>query len=224
MIWLVLVAIAAVAAGGLLVSKSWVTRAIVAGSALLAAGGYWMVGRPGMGDEPYSMRVKAIEAKIKSEPEQVTAMEALAFLQKKARDNPKDPMPHKFMGDLYAEANMPNDAIMAYQAALRRDPDNVGAMTKLADVLFMTSQKVDEATAQLYARALELEPGNVRVAIMVGIGDWQAGRKAEAEARWAAALKDLPAESPLRQMYAALRNAFAPEGESAADSGKKSKP
>jgi cytochrome c-type biogenesis protein CcmH/NrfG len=220
LIWLVVIAVVVVAGGSFLVSKSWMTRGIVAALALMGAGTYWFMGRPAMGDLPYTAQLEKIDAKIKTKPDDLTAAEAMAYLQKRAKDDPKDPTPHKFMGDLYAQANMTNDAILAYQAALRRDPNNIEALTKLGDVLFLSSQKVDESTLGIYRRVLELQPDNVRIGILVGVGEWQAGDKAGAQARWDAILAPLPADSQLRGMYAAMREAFAPEEPKAGETPK----
>ncbi|MEZ5937578.1 MAG: hypothetical protein R3C52_05090 [Hyphomonadaceae bacterium] len=215
MIWVMTAAGAAALAAAWYISRSWTTRGVVALAALSAIGAYAALGRPNMGDEPLEGRLETLERRASTEAAQFTVPEMMALLQKRAKEAPKDPNPHKFMGDLYKGAGATNEAILAYQAALRRDPDFAPAMVSLADVLFMSSGRVDESTAALYHRAFELDPGNLRVGYMAGIGDWQAGKRDQAVALWDSLEAKVSDGDPRKQMFKALRDTFAVDGDPA---------
>jgi cytochrome c-type biogenesis protein CcmH/NrfG len=94
---------------------------------------------------------------------------------------------------------------------MRLDPDNQEVVKQAADTLFRDSGAVGPEAAELYRRAYELDPTDLRMGYLAGVGDWQAGRRAEAEALWADIEAKTPAGDPRAQMFQALRETFAPE-------------
>ncbi len=207
MIWLALVALVFVAGGAWLISRSWLMRGLVFFAGLAAAVVYVAVGRPNMADEPLAGRLNDIEAQAAKDPQSMTAAQLMALAEKRAKDDPKSPMPHWIMGEILEAAGQPNEALMAFEAALRRDPNHLPTIKDLADLRFKLAGGFDEATTALYHEVYKSEPDNLRAGYMAGIGDWQAGRKAEAEALWA----EIEAKGPdatQKQMFAAFRQMF----------------
>lgn len=208
MIWLVLVAVVFVAGGTWFVAKSMQTRAIVLVAGLAAVGTYWFLGRPDMPDEPFSARMMDIETQAQRNPESMRIDQVIALAQKRAQDDPKDPRPHWIMGKMLEASNNPQAALLAYESALRRDPNNIETVTDLADLRFKMSGQVDAATAGLYRQAYAAQPQNLRIGYLAGIGLWLQGKKAEAEEIWADIDARAPANGPEKQMFAALRQMF----------------
>jgi cytochrome c-type biogenesis protein CcmH/NrfG len=236
LIWLIAVAVVFVAGGTWFVAKSMQTRVVVLGLGLVAVAAYWLTGRPDMSDRPLEVRIAEIEDLARRAPEQLDENQTIALAMKRAQEQPKDPIPHLFIGKMYeslaakAQANAMalaqagkeqeanreaakieeslTKAQEAYGAVLRRDPNNVEAITDLADLRFKTTGEVDGFTTQLYQAAFKAQPDHFRLGYLAGIGMWLEGRKDEAEALWADINARAPAAGPERQMFAALRQMF----------------
>jgi cytochrome c-type biogenesis protein CcmH/NrfG len=208
LIWLVLVAVVFVAGGAWLVSKSTVTRGIVLLAGIAAAVGYLLLGHPNMRDEPLAGRLKEIEDQARQSPETMTAAQLMALAQERAVKAPNDPMPHWIMGQILEASDQPNEAALAFEAALRRDPNHLPTIKDLADLRFKLTGDIDPATTMLYHQVFQAEPTNFRVGYMAGIGDWLQGKKAEAEALWASIEANPANDATHRQMFAAMRQMF----------------
>jgi cytochrome c-type biogenesis protein CcmH len=185
LIWIIVVAVVIVIGGAWLVAKSWRTRAVVFVAALLAVAGYGLVGHPDRPDSPLSSRVEKLEQQAKKTPENITPDQIMAIAERRSRENPKDPQPHYIMGVLLKGTGKSNEAMLAFESALRRDPKFVPAMVALADLLFESGGVVTPDAQRLYQEAFTLQPADLRLGYMSGVGDWQAGRKDEAEKLWA---------------------------------------
>jgi cytochrome c-type biogenesis protein CcmH/NrfG len=146
LIWLVLVAVVFVAGGTWFVAKSMKTRAVVLAAGVMAAAGYLLLGKPSMHDAPLSSRLVGLVAKAEKTPDQLTAPEVLAVLEDRARKSPRDPQPHTAIGALYAANGRPNEAMMSYNAALRRDPNYKPALYGVSELEFRSSGVVDQGT------------------------------------------------------------------------------
>ncbi len=208
MIWLILVAVIFVAGGTWFVAKSMQTRAVVLVAGLAAVGAYWLLGRPTMPDEPLEGRIESIEAMAQRDPQSMRVDQVIALAQKRALQNPNDAAPHWIMGKMLEASSNPQGALLAYESALRRDPNNIDVVSDLADLRFKTSGQVDAATTQLYQQAFEARPDNLRIGYLAGIGLWLQGKKYEAEALWAGINAKASETGPERQMFAALRQMF----------------
>lgn len=208
MIWLVLVAVVFVAGGTWFVAKSMQTRAVVLVAGLVAVGSYWLLGRPDMPDEPLDGRIESIEALAQRDPQSMRVDQVIALAQKRALENPKDAAPHWIMGKMLEASNNPQAALVAYESALRRDPNNIDVVSDLADLRFKMSGQVDPATTQLYLQAFEARPDSLRIGYLAGIGLWLQGKKDEAEVLWAGINAKASETGPERQMFAALRQMF----------------
>lgn len=208
MIWLIIVAVVFVGGGTWFVAKSMRTRAVVLVAGLAAVGAYWFLGKPDMHDEPLEARIGDIETLARTNPEAMRIDQVIALAQKRAEEDPNAAEPHWIMGKMLESSNNPQGAMLAYESALRRDPNNINTVTDLADLRFKMSGKVDPATTQLYQQSFAAQPDNLRVGYLAGIGLWLQGKKDEAETLWAGIDARAPASGPERQMFAALRQMF----------------
>ena len=207
MIWIAALALIALGCAFVL-GDSLRTRLLLVGAAALGVGLYLLVGSPGMPDQPLAGRLEELETQARENADTMSPDQLMALLQKRALEAPDDPNPHKFMGDLLQGAGRIDEAVMAYQSALRREPAFQPALKSLADLLFKRSGMVDALTRDLYRAAFELDPTDVRLGFMAGLGDWQAGLKEEAEAEWARLEEPLAADDPRRQMFKAFREVY----------------
>lgn len=236
MIWIILVAVVFVVGGTWFVAKSMQTRAVVLVAALAAVGAYWVLGKPDMRDRPLEARVAEVEELARTAPDKLDETQTILLAEKRAREHPDDAMPHFFVGKMYeslaakaqqrglalmqagketearaeavaVQANL-NKAMQAYNEALKRDPNNVEAITNLADLRFNTTREFDGFTTQLYQAAFKAQPNDFRLGYFAGMGLWVQGRKDEAEAIWADVNSRAPEGGYERQMFAALREMF----------------
>jgi cytochrome c-type biogenesis protein CcmH/NrfG len=236
LIWIVLVAVVFVAGGAWFAAKTIKTRLAVLGLGIAGVATYWFIGHPDMADRPLEARLDAIEAQLRTNPEQLDARALIAVVERKARQRPDDPMGYLLIARTYkamAEeaqsrgmqlAQSGNEAAAVEQAAimqeslakaqqaygetLRRDGANAEAMGEYADLRFTTTGEVDTLTTSLYQGAFAGQPDRFRLGYLAGIGLWEQGKRTEAEALWADLDARAPADGPERQMFAALRQMF----------------
>jgi len=191
---------------------------------LAAVGTYFLLGKSNMADEPLKARIAQIQKQWDEQgPQTLSADQIMALAEEKAREEPNNPGPHLAIGTLLEIAGRPQEAMMAYESALRRSPDEIEAIKKLADLRFKMTQEVDPVTTALYAEWYRREPDQLRAGYLAGIGTWLEGKKTEAEAIWA----DVEAKSPpapVRGMYLALRQAYGIDPAPAAPAVPPSKP
>ncbi|MEM9740391.1 MAG: tetratricopeptide repeat protein [Pseudomonadota bacterium] len=182
---------------------------LMLGAVGLAAGIYLLVGRPGMADQPMAKRTAELEQKA---PDEMTPAEWLARLEVLSRQRPDDPQPHFFIGQLLANQGRDEDAVRAYQSALRRDNTHVAALLGLGDSLLrMSNGEVSTELSELFQRAFQLDPQQLRAAFLVGVADWQAGDESAAEAYWTDVEETLAPDSQARQGFRALVSTFIQE-------------
>ena len=178
---------------------------MVAAAGVAAVAGYFLLGKPAMHDRPLEQRLAEIEG---LSSEELDEAQLLALAQKRAREEPDNAGPHIAMGILMEMSGQPNEAVMAYEAALRRAPDELAVISRLADLRFKMTGDVDEATSALYHEWYRQQPDALRAGYLAGMGDWKAGRKEEARKIWADVEARTPEGDPLRGMYQALREMF----------------
>ncbi len=182
---------------------------IIIGMALVCAIGlYAWKGSPMLADQPFSKRAAEIAQK---DLRSLTAPELLTRLQQIAIERPTDPEPHYHIGVVLRSQGRLEDAIRAFQTALRRDDRNVQALVEMGDSLVMMDNGAVGPTARdVYLRAWQLDNNQVRPGILAGYSLQLDGRTDEADALWAAIEATLPEDDPRRTMFDAIVGA-APE-------------
>lgn len=177
--------------------RDWVVLAVCLALAVI---GYLAVGSPGMGGEPMAKRAKALDEKIRAAPETLTPAEALSRLQLTVRERPEDPQPHYFIGNMMRAQGRLDDAMRAYQSALRRDEAHVPALVGLADVMVEANDAgvIPADAMRLYGRAYELDRSQTDAGFLAGLGAWQAGDQETATQAWRVVLSNLDEGDPAR--------------------------
>ncbi|OYU78071.1 MAG: c-type cytochrome biogenesis protein CcmI [Alphaproteobacteria bacterium PA3] len=155
----------------------------VAAAIALGSGGLYLIyGSPQKTDQPFLQR----EAELLSRsPDTLTEDEIMLLLQEQAKKAPKDAMPHALMAQVLASAGRDQDALRAFQAAMRRDPKNADLIAETGAVLMRLNKGVIGADAKsAFDAALQLKPTSAPARFYLGLADWQAGKKAEAMTAW----------------------------------------
>ena len=177
------------------------TLFMLAGTVVVAALLYAMNGRPMLAEQPYAERESEIAAR---DPASLTPDEMLARLQMAAREDPDAPEPQHFIGVIMRAQNREEDAVRAFQSALRRDDTYVPSLVALADVIMLRDGgRVTEPSGRLYDRAWKLDPEQVRAGLLSVLPAYEAGDEETAEARWSTILADLdPADQRIGMLAA----------------------
>jgi cytochrome c-type biogenesis protein CcmH/NrfG len=186
--------------------------------ACLAVGvaGYILVGKPGAGDQPMSLRQAALAEKVATDPQSLSPAELLSRLEQAVKDQPDAPEPHFFIGEMLRAQGRPQDALRAYQSALRRNSDYVPALVALSDVLVeLSGGTVGPDATRLYARAYELDETQVRAGMFAAMGAAQAGDQEKAEQAMRYIYARLPEDDPRRERFRAMIEAIGEEGATA---------
>lgn len=167
--------------------------------AVLAAGGvYLALGSPGVAGEPYAARIAQLRTR---QPNTYSRDEMLARMTYEARLHPNDARPHIVRGLIYADANEPQQAARAFDAALRRDPNSVLSMMGLGRALVaMDDGRVSPQAQRVFAQAGRAEPEDPTPWLYQALGATQDGRTEDARRLWRETLNRLPANDPRRAM------------------------
>jgi cytochrome c-type biogenesis protein CcmH len=170
-----------------------VLAGIVGAVVMLAGGLYLVAGQPGLGDLPFAKREQEL---LSRDPASLTQDEILLLLQERARLNPNDPVPHMLMGQVLMGAGRDQDALRAFQAVLRRAPDNAEAIAEAAGILTkLNGGKIGPDAQAAFDAALKINPKSPAARYYLGLADWKVGNKSAAMTGWSSAydaLKDKP--------------------------------
>lgn len=188
---------------------------LLLGAVVVAAAFYLLKGRPLLDEQPYAAREAEIAAR---DATTLSPPEMLARLQMAARQQPEAPEPQYFIGVLLRSQGRTDDAIRAFQSALRRDDRHVPSLVALADAIMMRDGGVVTApSARLYDRAWRLEPTQVRAGLLAALPAYAAGDIQVAEEHWAGIRAELPADDPRLAMLEAFKSRIDEERTAPAD-------
>jgi cytochrome c-type biogenesis protein CcmH len=164
-------------------------RLMSAGSVVAACGlglaGYALTGRAGQPDLPFAERQAELAERAQMDPTSLSLPELMVHLQAVALERPDDPQPHYFMGTLLADMDRDDEALRAFQSALRRDQGFTPALMGLADAYTrLENGRVSRATAALYAEVFARDAGQARAGFLSGMALWEAGERDAAQELW----------------------------------------
>ncbi len=120
---------------------------------IAALGAYLLIGRPELGGAAYAQRLDALKHR---DPTTFTADEALAVLHEAGRENPDDPLPHFYAGQLLLNQGRAPEAARAFDAALRREPRLAEAMIGLGRARVQIEGRVTPEAVELFNTATTL--------------------------------------------------------------------
>jgi cytochrome c-type biogenesis protein CcmH len=155
---------------------------LAAGVITFGAGGLYLWRGTLMADQPFASRKAAI---LQASPEDLGDDEVIVLLQEQAKAQPDDPRPHLMLGQVLVSQDRDNEALRAFQAALRRDPRNVDAMAELGALFARTAEGGISAQAdEAFAAALAIDPNHGLTRHYQALGLWQAGNRDAAWQAW----------------------------------------
>ncbi|GAM98874.1 cytochrome c heme lyase subunit CcmH [alpha proteobacterium U9-1i] len=181
---------------------------VVVSAAALA--GYVLIGRPELADAAYSERLDALKQR---DPTSYSADEALAILAEAAREEPRDPRPHLYSGQVLLDSGRAEEAARAFDAALRRDPDMTEAMLGLArSMVQIDGGRVSDDARSLFEQvaATSNDPAPW---IYQAMSAMQSGDEAGARRFWGEALTRMAPDDPRREMAGRMSRGEAVDGE-----------
>ncbi|MGE0595442.1 MAG: tetratricopeptide repeat protein [Hyphomonadaceae bacterium] len=166
-----------------------------AGIAALAL--YVVVGRPDLPGASFAARFEALKQR---DPTTFNADEALAVLARAARDNPSDPTPLVFSGDVLFQTGRDEEAARAYDAALRRDPASAQAALGLGRTLVRIEQRLTPDAVAMFERAAAADAADPTPWIYLATAAMEEDRAADASRLWGEALARMDEDDPRRSM------------------------
>jgi len=165
--------------------------------AIATLGAYLLIGHPELAGGAYADRLAALKQR---DITTYSVDEALAILHEAARDNPDDPLPHFYTGQLLLNQGRPHEAARAFDAALRREPRLAEAMMGLGRAMVRIEQgRVTPEALALFQQAGELTDDPAPW-IYQAMAATEGGRNADARRLWGEALARMSADDPRREM------------------------
>jgi len=135
-------------------------------------------------------------------PDQIEGM--VAKLAARLETTPDDAQGWSMLAQSYAVMGRYQDAAKAYARLVKLVPDNAQLLADQADVLAMVQQgSFDGEPAKLVARALALDPNNVKALALAGSAAFDKQDYAGALTHWRRMQSQLPADSEMAQSLAA---------------------
>jgi cytochrome c-type biogenesis protein CcmH len=170
---------------------------------------YALLGRPGLPGMPFAERTDRAQAAAATTPGLPSVEKLIAELEQRVKGAPGDLEGWTRLARAYQMVDDPAKAELAYQHALALDEGNAELQAGFADASIEAAGGiVTEKAAKALARALELDPTNVRARFYQGLDLVQRGERQRALDVWANLIKDTPADAPylpvLRQRATAL--------------------
>ena len=173
------------------ISNMWRTIALVATAAWVIVGGtylYGILGRPPFVQQASTQADTTTAAMIDG---------MVAKLQAKLDANPNDAEGWRMMGLAQMNLQHFDKSIAAYEKAMALQPDNVETQSRFVEALVQQAQgTVTPKATTVIAAVLAKQPKDLRARYYEAIGEEQAGKTADALAKWQALLADAPADAP----------------------------
>jgi len=180
-----------------------------AGAAIAVLGLYLMIGKPTASGAPHAERLEMLRDRVKAGgAAQLSLEEQLALLQQRTREAPDDAIAQRLSGRVLAALGRDFEAARAFQASLRREPNDAPTLLDLARASLRLNQgAMTPETLALFERAAELDPSDPAGWLYQAIAATEAGRHQDAERLWGETLARLPERDPRREMAARMQDA-----------------
>lgn len=163
---------------------------------------YLVNGRPELPDAPFAARLEALRGR---DPRSYSPDEALAVLAQAAQQNPDDPLPHFFSGEILLGQGRAPEAARAFDAALRREPRSAEALLGLGRAIVAAEGTVTPEAIAAFQQAGELgddpAPWIYQAMAAMERNDAEGARR-----YWGEAFDRMPEDDPRREMAQRMRN------------------
>jgi len=125
--------------------------------------------------------------------------------------NPDNAQGWAVLGQAYLGLARYDDAAHAFEQAINIVPDSAFLFASLGQaLLFGEDGRMTPAAREAFARALDIEPSDVRARFFMAEAQYQAGETEAALAAWQALLAESPADAAYRGMIEARLDALTP--------------
>jgi cytochrome c-type biogenesis protein CcmH len=174
---------------------------------VVAGAGYATLGSPGgVGQAPADFTADAAtpaegaaSGASAISAQQIEAM--VAKLAARMKEQPGDPEGWAMLGRSYMALGRHDDALGAYQKALKLRPADANLLSDLADATAVKNgRSLDGEPTLLLDRALKIEPDNLKALALAGTAAFNRGDFVTAVKHWDRAVKVGPADNPMVEM------------------------
>lgn len=175
-------------------------RAIAMAAGVAGAAGalalYLLIGAHGAADQPFRARLAVWR---QTDPARLTAEQMAAVLVSIARERPRDPAVHEYLGRAQLAAGDAAVAAQSFARAARLAPRSATLQAELGEALTLAGEsKVTPEAEAAFNHALSLDPKNAPARYFLGRGRLAAGDASGALALWKGLDADLPPDDPRR--------------------------
>lgn len=161
---------------------------------LLATLVYLRLGNPSLPGQPLDEVARARAAESEHQLAQVTNM--VDRLRQKLIDSPDNLRDWLVLGRTLMALQRYAEAVTAYEAAIRLNPQDIGAQTGYGEALTMTAEgTITPAAAGAFARAVAIDPKAPIARYYLGLAKFQDGDAAGAYDDWLALAREAPADA-----------------------------
>ncbi len=170
---------------------------LIAGVAL---GIYWGLGSPGS-LEPGASQSVSSQGNHAMSAQQIAAL--VEGLSARLKSNPEDGEGWAMLARSYGVLGRHQDALLAYQQAVKRIDGNAALLVDYADTLaLMRGRKLAGQPYDLVKRALVIDPRNLKALALAGTAEFDGGNPAGAIEHWEKILALVPADAPFARSIA----------------------
>ena len=165
------------------------------GAVMAALALYWVVGQPGLPDQPYERRVTEWAGGNEPlEPAQVAAV-----LERAAGETPDQPRVWQMLGAARFEAGDPIGAASAFRKSLTLEPNDAQSWARLGESLVRANDGAIGADAEAaFVEALKLDPDQLGARYFLGEVALTRGETDRARQMWQPLIAALSPEDPRR--------------------------
>lgn len=176
---------------------------------VFAAGSYaWLGNRAGLSADPSNPNSAAAGAEDGSPHASEAQVEAMVGrLKERLKATPGDIEGWTMLARSYSALGKHSEALAAYRKVIELNPKDAQAYADIADVVAVVNgRSLEGEPEKIIAKALSLDPNNVKALALAGTLAFNRGQAAKAAQLWERALRNLEPNSP---MAGDLQNAVA---------------
>jgi cytochrome c-type biogenesis protein CcmH len=172
-----------------------ITLGALVATAAVTLGLYFMMGSPGLGDQPYERRID----EWANQAEMLDAPRVAAVLSRAVRRDPENVTALTMLGAARFEAGDPIGAATAFRRALTIQPEDATSWSRLGESLVRAAEgEVQPDAEAAFTQALALDPNQLGARFFLGDLAISRGDVARARELWTPQIEALDPADPRR--------------------------